>query len=215
MQNTFKEPRLSSVATAMLLLKCFSDEHYELGIGKLALRLGLAKSTVHRLTATLVQAGMLEQNKENGRYRLGLTVFELGSLVRRRMDIYNEGKTLLRELRGKTGESVNLAILRGDNVMYLNSLESQSAIKVAAAPGTRLPAHCCAEGKVLLAFCSSEDQSRIIGQGLALRSGATASTTKRPRSACAPSPHRYLAAITRWWRRSASPARCSASTNGR
>ena len=70
--------RLSSVANAILLMKTFSDEQSELGISALAERLGLAKSTVHRLASTLVEAGMLEQNKETGKYRLGLAVFELG-----------------------------------------------------------------------------------------------------------------------------------------
>ncbi len=74
--------RLSSVANAILLMKTFSDEQGELGISALAARLGLAKSTVHRLASTLVDAGMLEQNQETGKYRLGLAVFELGSLVR-------------------------------------------------------------------------------------------------------------------------------------
>jgi IclR family transcriptional regulator, KDG regulon repressor len=60
-----KEGRLSSVASAMLLLKCFTDEHYELGIGALSRQLGLAKSTVHRLATTLLEAGMLDQNKDN------------------------------------------------------------------------------------------------------------------------------------------------------
>jgi len=62
--------RLSSVANAILLMKTFSDEQSQLGISALAERLGLAKSTVHRLASTLVEAGMLEQNKETGKYRL-------------------------------------------------------------------------------------------------------------------------------------------------
>ena len=165
--------RLSSVATAMLLLKCFSDEHYELGIGALSRQLGLAKSTVHRLATTLLEAGMLDQNKENGKYRLGLTVFELGSLARRKMDLYNEAKVFLHELRKQTGESINLAILRDDSLIYLNSLESPSAIKVRSHMGLRLPAHCSAEGKVLLAFGMSEDADRIVGRGLAMQTPNT------------------------------------------
>jgi DNA-binding IclR family transcriptional regulator len=173
MRNGRKDGRLSSVATALLLLKCFSDEQYELGIAGLAVRLGLAKSTVHRLTSTLVEAGMLEQNKENSKYRLGLTIFELGSLVRRNMDVYNEAKVFLRELREQTGESVNLAILRDDSVVYLNSLESPSSIKVTSSLGVRMPVHCSAEGKVLLAFGGPEDADRIIAAGLPGRTPQT------------------------------------------
>ena len=59
--------RLSSVTSAVRLLKAFSEEEVELGISTLAKRLGVAKSTAHRLAVTLVAEGMLEQNRENGR----------------------------------------------------------------------------------------------------------------------------------------------------
>src|ERR1041385_7693777 len=68
--------RLSSVG----LLKAFSEEQVEIGISDLAKRLGVAKSTVHRLAVTLVADGMLEQNPDTGKYRLGLSLFRLGSL---------------------------------------------------------------------------------------------------------------------------------------
>ncbi|MDE8349450.1 MAG: IclR family transcriptional regulator [Acidocella sp.] len=166
MRNEQKDGRLSSVATAMLLLKSFTDEHNELGIGALSRQLGLAKSTVHRLASTLLDAGMLDQNKETGKYRLGVTIFELGMLARRKMDIYNEAKIFLRELREKTRETVNLAIMRDDSLIYLNSLEGPSAIKVRSHMGLRLSAHCSAEGKVLLAFGAPDEQARVVAQGL-------------------------------------------------
>jgi DNA-binding IclR family transcriptional regulator len=88
-------------------------------------------------------------------------------LARRKLDIYNEAKTYLRDLRETTRESVNLAIMRDDSLIYLNSLESPSAIKVRSHMGLRLPAHCSAEGKVLLAFAAPDDVARVIAGGLA------------------------------------------------
>src|SRR5438045_2948808 len=84
--------RLSSVANSIRLLSSFSGEEDELGITVLSQRLRLAKSTVHRLAATLTGARFLEQNSETGKYRLGLALFELGALVRRRMDVANEAR---------------------------------------------------------------------------------------------------------------------------
>ena len=111
--------RLSSVTSALLVLKVFSEDEAEIGISNLAKRLGLAKSTVHRLAVTLAAEGFLEQNPENGRYRLGLSLFSLGALVRRRMDVSNEARPLLGQLRDKTQEAVHLAILAQTSIVYL------------------------------------------------------------------------------------------------
>src|SRR5664279_327063 len=111
--GTQKKPneRLSSVGTAVALLKSFSESDYELGITQLAKSLGVAKSTVFRIAKTLLAEGVLEQNHENERYRLGIGVFRLGSLVRRRMDVSAEARAHLFALREGTGETVHLALL--------------------------------------------------------------------------------------------------------
>lgn len=153
--------KLSSVANAILLLKAFSDEHSELGISLLAERLHLAKSTVHRLASTLVEAGMLEQNA-GGQYRLGLAVFELGSLVRRKLDLSFEAKPWLMTLREQTGETVDLSILDHDGVVCVNFLESQKVNRISSGIGLRKPVHCTAEGKVLIAFQPPNVIDRIV-----------------------------------------------------
>jgi DNA-binding IclR family transcriptional regulator len=170
--------RLSSVANALRLLKVFSDEEYEIGISALAQRLALAKSTVHRLASTVIQAGMLEQNPETGRYRLGLALFELGSLVRRQMDVSTEAKPLLKLLKEKTGETVHLAILDHGSVLYINKIESGQAIRMSTSVGARAPVHCTADGKALLAFQPEEVVAQMIGQGLPVRSPKTITDPK-------------------------------------
>src|SRR5665213_1216747 len=167
------ETRLSSVANAILLLKTFSDEQSELGISALAERLGLAKSTVHRLASTLVEAAMLEQNKETGKYRLGLAVFELGSLVRRKIDISFEAKPWLMTLREQTGETVDLSILDHGGVVCVNFLESQKVNRISSGIGLRKPVHCTAEGKALIAFQPPPAIERIINAGLTKRTPRT------------------------------------------
>lgn len=164
--------RLSSVANSIRLLTSFNGDEDELAITTLAQRLGLAKSTVHRLASTLTFAGFLEQNSQNGRYRLGVALFELGALVRRRMDVANEARPHLRELLEKTGETVQLGIVDHYSVLYVYEMESRRAIRMAAAVGARAPLHCTAIGKVLLA-CQSAD---YIGE--TLERGLTAFTDK-------------------------------------
>ncbi len=162
--------RLSSVATALRLLKAFSEEEPELGISMLAKRLGVAKSTVHRLAVTLVSEGMLEQNRESGKYRLGLALFRLGALVRRRMDVSNEARPYLFDLREKTGETVHLAVLDGTEIMYVFNMESRQAVRMRSDIGVRKPAYCTAEGQAMLAY-----QPRPVIEGV-IRSGLRART---------------------------------------
>ena len=144
--------RLSSVTSALLVMKAFSAEEAEIGISSLAKRLGLAKSTVHRLAVTLAAEGFLEQNPDTGRYRLGLSLFTLGALARRRMDVSNVSRPLLGVLRDKYQEATTLAILSGPSIMFLHNLESGQAIGTRAHIGDLKPAYCTAEGRVLLAF---------------------------------------------------------------
>jgi DNA-binding IclR family transcriptional regulator len=144
--------RLSSVGTAIALLKCFSAEEHELGVTDLARKLGVAKSTVHRLARTLIADGMLEQNPENERYRLGIALFGLGALVRRRMNLSSEARQDLFALRQATGETVQLAILDGAEIMFVYNLESTQAIRVNSDIGVRMPAACTASGRAILAF---------------------------------------------------------------
>lgn len=158
--------RLSSVANSIRLIKAFSDSEYEIGISNLAKRLGLAKSTVHRLASTLIEAGMLEQNSDTGRYRLGLSLFELGSLVRRKMDVSSEAKPYLKTLREKTGETVHLAILDHASVLFINNLESEHAVRMSVNVGVRAPAHCTAVGKALLAYQPTETLEQVIRDGM-------------------------------------------------
>src|SRR5207248_2226636 len=79
---------LSTVRNAARLLKVFRSREADLGVSELARRLGLGKSTVHRMLTTLVAEGLIEQNPRTGGYRLGIVMFELGQAVRVHMDLH-------------------------------------------------------------------------------------------------------------------------------
>ena len=168
-----KQKRLSSVGTAIQLLKAFSEEQVDIGISELSRRLGVAKSTVHRLAATLAAEGLLEQDRESEKYRLGIALFRLGALVRRRMDISSQGRPYLYALREKTNETVHLAILDGTEIMYVYNLESTQAIRMRSDLGVRKPAYCTAEGQAILAFQPQPVIDAVIAQGLTPRTPQT------------------------------------------
>jgi IclR family KDG regulon transcriptional repressor len=170
--------RLSSVTSALRVLKVFSDGESELGISSIAQRLGLAKSTVHRLAVTLAGEGFLEQNPQNGRYRLGLSLFSLGALVRQRMDVSNQAHSLLGALRDKTQETVHLAILNDTAIIYLYNMESAQAIGTRSYIGTRKPAFCTSEGRVLLAFNAPEMAAAVLKEELVARTPKTTTGVK-------------------------------------
>jgi len=148
--------RLSSVTTAIRLLKAFTESDREIGISALSKKLGVSKSTVHRVATTLVAEGLLEQNPETDRYRLGLALFSLGTLVRRRMDIPNEAKPFLSKLRDSSKENIHLAVLQGNEVVYVYDMESSQAVRVRPHLGASKPLNCSAEGLTILAW-QSED----------------------------------------------------------
>src|SRR5262245_31682676 len=174
-----RRERLSSVATAIRLLKAFSEDEVDIGISDLARRLGIAKSTAHWLAVTLVSEGMLEQDRANGKYRLGVALFRLGALVRRRMEVSNEARPFLYDQREKSNESVHLAILDGTEIMYVYNLESTHAIRMRSDLGVRKPAHCTAEGQAILAFQPQEVIDAVVAGGLAPRTPNTITTADK------------------------------------
>lgn len=168
-----KGSRLSSVTAAARVLKCFSEFEPEIGISMLSKRLTLAKSTVHRLATTLTAEGMLEQNPETGKYRLGINLFILGTLVRRRLDVSNLSKPFLTMLREQCRETVHLAVLNDVNILYLYNMESREAIRMKSYIGTMKPAFCTAEGRAIVAFSSNDLINRILMSPLEKRTNET------------------------------------------
>ena len=143
--------RLSSVRNAARLLKEFSGVNKELGVTELATRLGLGKSTVHRLLATLAEERLLERDAESGRYRLGLSIYELGAVVTAHVDLHEAAMPALVSLRQRTGETVQVAVLDGLEAVYVERLDSPHTLRIFSRVGHRLPAHATSSGKVLLA----------------------------------------------------------------
>jgi len=142
---------LSTVRNAARLLKVFRSRETDLGVSELARRLGLGKSTVHRLLTTLASEGLIEQNPRTGGYRLGLMMFELGQAVRVHMDLHAAVGQVLGDLRAQTGESSQVGVLDGHEVVYVDRLESAHSLRLFTETGRRVPVHCTSSGKVLLA----------------------------------------------------------------
>lgn len=156
---------LSSVQNALRVLRALSEEDPGVGVTELAGRLGLAKSTCHRLLSTLAADGFVRQ-LEDGRYSLGLTLWELGSRVVGRLELREVAHPILEKLRNETGETVHLALLDGDAVVYIDRFESQSTLTLFRRIGFRAPAHVTSSGKAILAYSPPEVVDRVVDAGL-------------------------------------------------
>ena len=170
---------LGSVRNAARVLRAFSHADQELGVTELARRLGLSKSTTHRLVATLEAERLLEQDQKTGKYRLGLALYELGTTVTEHVDLHQAALPVLTTLRHATGEMVHVAVLDGLEVVYVERLESHHMLPVFRRVGHRLPAHWTSSGKVLLAALPRQEQERRLkGAALDARTSHTITDPK-------------------------------------
>ena len=115
---------LKSVGTALDVLECFAADT-ELGVSDIARRLGIAKSTAHRVLTTLGSRGMVEQNPDNGQYRLGIHLYELGQLAHARNGLRHAALPVMREVCRSTGFTVNLSVPDGPDVVFVERLVTQ------------------------------------------------------------------------------------------
>ncbi len=151
---------LSSVRNAARVLRAFSNADQELGVTELARRLGLGKSTVHRIVTTLTAERLLERGRERGTYRLGLALYELGTTVTEHVDLHEAALPVLTTLRHATGEMVHVAVLDGLEVVYVERLESHNMLPIFRRVGHRIPASRTSSGKVLLAALRPDELDR-------------------------------------------------------
>lgn len=158
--------RPSSVQNALRLLRLFTDEEPEFGVSELAERMGVAKSTAHRLVATLASEGFLVKDAHTGRYRLSVSVLALGHVITAHMALHQRALPVLTRLVQLTGETAHLCILGGTDVIYLHKVDSKHPVRLLSYVGKRNPAYCTSSGQVLLAYQRDEVVERVIVQGL-------------------------------------------------
>jgi DNA-binding IclR family transcriptional regulator len=160
---------LQSVGIALDIVDALAEEP-ELGVSELGRRLGIAKSTAHRTCAVLAARGLLDRTADGG-YRLGLRLVEYGSLATERTAIRDRGLPLLVELRNALGETVQIGVPAGGDVVYIERVEGRRALRYAT-NARRSPIHRSSAGKALAAFNPAMVDARLRG-GLPPSTGYT------------------------------------------
>ncbi|AQW46605.1 IclR family transcriptional regulator [Streptomyces violaceusniger] len=158
-----RREHLQSVVRAVSVLDCFGPDTPVLGLTELAQRLGLGKTVVFRITQTLVSTGLLER-EHNGRYRIGLRAFEIGSQYQLHRALEEAARGPMRELAARRSHIVYLGTLRGRYVTYLSIVEGTGPIQIRATPGTRAGAHATALGTVLLSHLPEREVRDLLSR---------------------------------------------------
>ncbi len=142
----------TTLVKGLQLLESLARHDGAAGITELAAELELGKSTVHRLLQTLVALGYAHHDEAAGAYRISLKLWELGTVVEKRLDLTTVSATAMAELLRDTRETVHLSILDGNEVIYVAKLDSPEPVRAYSEIGGRAPAHCVATGKAMLAW---------------------------------------------------------------
>lgn len=164
------KPALQSVSIALSVLDALATTP-ELSLSELARRIGVAKSTAHRTCSVLTDVGMLSRT-DSGRYRLGLRLIELGHLASARSPVGEHALPTLVELRNALGETVQIGVPSGGDVVYVERVEGQRALRYSSDNSRRAPVHRSSCGKVLAAFVPGVFEARLRA-GLAPNTGYT------------------------------------------
>ena len=169
---------VQSVERAVSILEMLAHDG-ESGVTKIADELGVHKSTAFRLIATLEQRGLVEQDLERGKYRLGVGILRLAGATTARLDVVQETRPLARALAAETGETVNIAVRSEGAALYLDQIAGTSSLQSHNWVGQRIPLHATANGKVLLSGLTSEQIMTEVGQRLRAYTPTTITSIKK------------------------------------
>ena len=149
--------RIQSVARALAILDTLAEARRELALHEIADRLGLPKSTTHGLISTLKDFAYVEQSAFTAKYKLGLRLFEIGSIVALGWDVRTVAAPTSRDSSRKCG---NIIVVLDKYGVYIDKRETSESLRIASQVGMRLPAHCTGVGKVLMAYLTAEERPR-------------------------------------------------------
>ena len=169
---------VQSVDRAVSILEMLAHDG-ESGVTKIADELGVHKSTAFRLIATLEQRGLVEQDLERGKYRLGVGILRLAGATTARLDVVQETRPLARALAAETGETVNIAVRSEGAALYLDQIAGGSSLQSHNWVGQRIPLHATANGKVLLSGLTAEQITMEVGQRFRAYTPSTITSIKK------------------------------------
>jgi IclR family KDG regulon transcriptional repressor len=153
---------VQSIERVFDILELLSHEPKGMNLTKVGTSLSLHKSTVYRLLMVLKKRGYIEKEEDSGRYRLGPGFVELASLLLNSVELKTEAEPHLRQLSQVTGQTVFLATLQDNEVVYLDKVESFNSLRKYSIIGQRRPLFCTSLGKAMIMNLPADELNELI-----------------------------------------------------
>src|SRR5215467_1545915 len=161
LQRTSNAPseryRIQVIDRAAQILDCFGFDHQELSVSEIGVKTNLHRSTAHRILMALEYNDLIQQNPENGKYRLGIKLFRLGHQAVSHLNLREICRPFLTRVMNETKETVHLAVLDEDQVLYLDKVEGPHALRMPSRVGRRIPTYCTSLGKAMLSCLDDQE----------------------------------------------------------
>lgn len=165
------------IGRAVAILRELEAERGDLSIGELAERLGLARSTVQRITASLVEEKLLMTGGGRGRVKLGPLLVRLGSNAR--LDMMAVAEPVMVALSRELGETVDLSVLSGTSALFIGQVPGRKRLSAVSHVGDRFPLHSTANGKAMLCAMKPTQRQKMLGSELERETPATITDPQR------------------------------------
>ena len=164
---------VQAVVLALRIMEFLAEQRRPVGVTALAEALGTTKSRIFRHLRTLVQHGYIVQSPESERYQVGSQLVQLGRLVGENLDLASAAHPILRELRDELGHSTVVSQVEDEGVRVLARVLGTSSIEIGVKPGSLLPFHGSAQGKIALAFGDEALRTRVFRSRLEMLTPST------------------------------------------
>ncbi|MEH6403144.1 MAG: IclR family transcriptional regulator C-terminal domain-containing protein [Sneathiella sp.] len=159
--NKSRTGQVQSLTRALSILNLIAENAPGLNLTGISRALSLAPSTTHRLLTTLQEERYVQYDRDNSRWQIGMQAFVTGNGFLSSRDLVTVARPFMRRVMEESGETVNLAISEGDDVIYMAQVESREMMRVYAKPGNRVPLHCSGVGKAIMMTMTEQDIDRL------------------------------------------------------
>jgi len=161
MEGVSDRYRIHVIDRAAQILDCFGFDHQELGVSEIGARTGLHRSTAHRILMALEYNDLIKQNPETGKYHLGIKLFKLGHQAVSQLNLREICRPFLTRVTKETQETVHLAVLDDNQVLYLDKVEGPHALRMPSRVGRHIPTYCTSLGKAMLSCLDDREVKNI------------------------------------------------------